>query len=292
MKTLEFEWLILEFFDKLETDFMNLINWFITELFGSLLLVVILMMFYWTIDKEKGKRIAFSFATTMCFNNLIKGLVNRPRPFAERPNLRKLNVAKDGATGSSFPSGHTMNSTSLYSGIFYTLKNKKSLSIKIILVIIMVLVGITRIYLGVHFPTDVIAGFILGLIITISLMYIQERFFKYNKIVYLVTLIFFLPCIFFNRFGRDFIKAYGILVGFVIGNLLEEKFINFDTNVNIKNKILRIVVGILIVGITYLTYSFVPDAIHNNLVFTYLMHVLIMFNGIFTTPFVFKKIIK
>ena len=77
------------------------------------------MIVYWVLNKEKGLMIAYNLFLAMLLNNLLKGLIMRKRPFenAGYEHLRKLDVAKDGATGSSFPSGHAMNSASLYTSL-------------------------------------------------------------------------------------------------------------------------------------------------------------------------------
>lgn len=288
MKTYQFEWIILEFFDQFKSTFLNIVNWFITNTFGSLFLVIFLFTIYWIIDKKVGKRLVFAFIISMCFNNLIKGLVRRQRPFIQRPDLRKLDISADGATGSSFPSGHTMNSTSCYTGIFYSLRKKKFLVLKILLICTILIVGITRLYLGVHYPTDVLTGWILGLAITLIMLYLQEHF--NNKILYLIMILIFIPFPFINNFGRDFVKAYGLLIGFVSGSVLEERFINFNNQTSTKHKILRMIIGILLVALTYLIYSIVPTNVHNHILFTLIMHIFIMFNGIFTAPLLFNKI--
>jgi len=91
-------------------------------------------------------------------NFLIKALVNRTRP---------LDYFLVDQSGLSFPSGHSMVTMSLYMSIAYLIsnrypENKRTIySISMILIFIM---GFSRLYLGVHWPTDVIGGFIIGFI--------------------------------------------------------------------------------------------------------------------------------
>lgn len=99
MKTLDFEWKILEWFDRFESDLLNRCNQYISLILGSIGLIVILMIVYWTLNKEKGLIIAYNLFLAMLVNNLLKGLIMRKRPFenAGYEHLRKLDVAKDGA---------------------------------------------------------------------------------------------------------------------------------------------------------------------------------------------------
>ena len=98
------------------------------------------------------------------FNFLTKNIVLRSRP----NHLRLIEE-----TGYSFPSGHAMGSIAFYGFIIYLLsKSKINKNLKIFLSVIIgltiFLIGISRIYVGVHYPSDVIGGFLLGYIILIS----------------------------------------------------------------------------------------------------------------------------
>lgn len=93
-------------------------------------------------------------------NMFIKLLINRPRP-----NVMRLVYEKE----TSFPSGHAMLSITLYGLLIYFIYSKISKnSVKWILITglssIILLIGISRIYLGVHYATDIIGGYLLGMI--------------------------------------------------------------------------------------------------------------------------------
>lgn len=114
----------------------------------------------------KDKKIAFSIPINLMvitgLNLLLKNIVERPRPEGYRLITE---------TGYSFPSGHSMISAAFYGLIIYFIwKNVKDKKLKYIscalLGILIVLIGISRIYLGVHYASDVIGGF------TISIVYL------------------------------------------------------------------------------------------------------------------------
>lgn len=105
---------------------------------------------------------------------ILKNIVQRPRPPIEERLIAE--------TGYSFPSGHSTNNMAFYAFAIYliytNIENKKIRNILcVILGIIPILIGFSRIYLRVHYPSDVIAGFALGFVL--ALMFIS---FIYKRI--------------------------------------------------------------------------------------------------------------
>ena len=159
-----FELDILRFFRKISTSFTDAILEFITIFGEQIIIVAILAFFYFAYNKNLGKKIAYTLFTSLSLNGAIKGVVSRPRPFVLDPLLGAERV--ETATGFSFPSGHTQaSSTFFYTTAFYF---KKKL-LWIFCIVITILIGFSRIGLGVHYPTDVIVGMILGILCAIFL---------------------------------------------------------------------------------------------------------------------------
>lgn len=108
--------------------------------------------------KHEAKLFGFILAMGFLINTFLKILIGRPRP-ESAPLIIEQSY--------SFPSGHSMNSLVFYATIAYFIfrftRNKKlSLFISTICISLIILIGISRIYLGVHYPSDVLAGFIAG----------------------------------------------------------------------------------------------------------------------------------
>lgn len=122
--------------------------------------------------RKTGIGIMFALVLGVIIGNLfLKNIVTRIRPFdlVEGINLL-INAPKD----FSFPSGHTLSSISSATVIF--MNNKK---IGIYFLILAVLIAFSRLYLYVHFPSDVIGGAVLGVIIGIFSVYLSNKIKKY-----------------------------------------------------------------------------------------------------------------
>lgn len=130
---------------------------------GTFLLPLVAIAFIYTLLKKKNyisKLLILSSLGSWGLNYILKLLIKRTRPL-------EFFLVEQG--GLSYPSGHSMVSMSMYLTIAYLLcKNdkfddKKKL-IYLLAITIVVLMGISRMYLGVHWPTDIIGGFIIGYI--------------------------------------------------------------------------------------------------------------------------------
>lgn len=153
---------IIGFQNKTLTSIMKVITSFANPLTIVSLCLISLLSLIWKY-KTSIYLIIITIISTV-FNFLTKNIVLRNRP----NHLRLIEE-----TGYSFPSGHAMGSIVFYGFIIFLLsKSKINKNLKIFLSVIIgltiFLIGISRIYVGVHYPSDIIGGFLLGYIILIS----------------------------------------------------------------------------------------------------------------------------
>ena len=136
----------------------------ITTLGEETALLVIALIFFWCVDKRRGYYLLFTcFTGTICIQ-VLKMIFRIPRPWVLDPNFTIVESAREAATGYSFPSGHTQCAAGLWGGIARSAKKR---AVQIGGVALVLLVGLSRMYLGVHTPLDV--GFSL-LFLGLSLM--------------------------------------------------------------------------------------------------------------------------
>lgn len=142
------------------SDFATPIAKFITNFGGAIFLVIATITLFIVIRNKKiGISILSNLAIVTVLNQLIKRILQRPRPTEYR-------IIEE--TGYSFPSGHSMVSMAFYGYFIYLIykyvKNKYVKWISIILLSLLIcLIGISRIYLGVHYTSDVLGGFLISI---------------------------------------------------------------------------------------------------------------------------------
>lgn len=151
------------------TNIVRSITFLCSEIFMIALAIVILLLL-----KNKGisLRLVLNMAGAAVLNKIVKAIFARPRP---------IGISLVEESGYSFPSGHSMISFAFYGYVVYLIYTKvqnkwiKWISI-ISLSLLIPLIGISRVYLGVHFGSDVIGGFILGLIyLMLFIKYVKEK---------------------------------------------------------------------------------------------------------------------
>ncbi len=292
-----FEWNILEWLNKCDLTIIDYFFYFISQLGGSIGILILMTIIYWCINKEKGVKVGYISVLGINLNGIFKSLFLAKRPFQYlgKEHLRKLEGSSlsDGASGTSFPSGHSQNTATLYSSIVRYFKKNWVI---IISVLMMILVPLSRVYLGVHFPGDVVVGTTLGIITTIIFGFIIDKFYHKKFLVFIITASCLSPFLFLPNMGKDFYKGMGILCGFILGIYLEEKYVNFEVANGVKINIIRYLFGGAVMLITYLGAHLINhlDVVLENefLLRTsnLITHCIIAVVAIYFVPYLFKKI--
>ena len=142
------------------SDFATPIAKIITNFGGAIFLIATTVVLFILIKNKKiGIAIATNLVLVALLNQLLKNILQRPRPTEYR-------IIQE--TGYSFPSGHSMASMAFYGYLIYLIykyvENKNTKWILIMLLSILICsIGISRIYLGVHYTSDVLGGFLISI---------------------------------------------------------------------------------------------------------------------------------
>ncbi len=209
-------------------------------------MVAVLGILYWGIDKKLGRRLGFNMLVSLTWCPMIKGAVQRLRPyFVEGTDVKLLRAVDPdadiydvAAQGYSFPSGHSANSVTVFGTVA---REWKKPVFTVLAFVVPFLVGFSRVAVGAHFPTDVLAGWAIGLLIIFFVPWL-EKICKSRWLFYAILLASAFPGFFFCT-SHDFFNGYGMLIGFIAGYEFERKFVNFENTRNVIRIILRVLVG-------------------------------------------------
>ncbi len=167
----EMDFAVLDLIQRIRCPVLDAVMSAVTRLGDGGILAVILAVVL--MISKKYRRIGFTlaFAIILCFiagNLLLKELVARPRPFVQRPDIRLIIPPP---SGYSFPSGHSYYSFA----IAFVLAKRLERTAPYVF-ILAALIAFSRLYLYVHFPTDVLTGVLLGIIIgSVSCAVVGEK---------------------------------------------------------------------------------------------------------------------
>lgn len=269
---------ILRHIQSIANPFFDFLFQLITICGEQIVLISIISIIYWALDKKFGEYIAYSVLTSVLLNNAIKDIFKMKRPIGEE-GIRTLR--EQTATGYSFPSGHTQGASSFYGAMAIYLKKRV---MYIIATVMIILIGFSRLYLGVHYPKDVIVGGILGVLTSLICYKLYNRV-ENKMLLYVITFAIFIPALTFAH-SADFIKGMGTYLGFIIGIYIEKKYVNFSTEGSTGNKIIRVLLGIVILLVLQLGLKVL---LPSGRVFSFIRYVLISLVGIGVYPMAFKK---
>ncbi len=278
---------IVRFFYNIDLKIFDFLFKFFT-LFGEAFVIVLFVaIIYLCIDKKQGERFAFNLLFSIGLNGLIKGIIDRPRPYEKYSDITPKNSFLGKThTGASFPSGHTQSaSTFFYTGASIIKKNY----LYVVATILVSLVAISRLYMGVHYFTDVLVGFLLGGIIVFISNIIFDKFYDKKYLLYtifgivLVSLSFLVK----ERTISDYIKTIGIYFGFIFGTYIENKYINLKMPKSVFKKVLRIIIGALIIGVIYIGLKLIPI---NLIIYDGIRYFIVGFSCFTLLPIILKKI--
>lgn len=282
------ETVILRFFENLRcsagTFFAGAFS-----LFGeTLILVALISVVYWLVDKRLGEQLVLVSFSSMSVNAFLKGVVSRPRPYAkgvvsrveiDTPFLSTMSLENN----MSFPSGHSQMSA----GLFFTSAFRiRKVWAWILAPVFLFLVMCSRLYLGVHYPTDVLAGAALGIAFAClwefiyQKLYVRRFFFAAAFALLSLILLAVAP-------NKSLAELSGCMCAAALALPIEHKYIGFKIEKGALKKLFRMLVGFACVGVVFAIFAALPWAF---LWIKWLKYFLLVLSAALLAPFVFKKL--
>ena len=228
--------------------------------------LVLLAIVYWCVHKELGTYLMMGWSGNRLVNGALKVTACVYRPWIRDARIIPYGDSMTTATGYSFPSGHTMNAGTVFGGV--AVRKGTPRMLRVLLWITVALVAFSRIFLSVHTPQDILVGFaasILVMWLTGKLMTWIANHPEKDWIVVVVGIgLSALLAVYAAvkpypadydangklivdgaKMANDTFKAVGWTVGFLVGWILERRFVGFSTEVSLYKKLTRAVGGLL-----------------------------------------------
>lgn len=246
----------LRFLEGIRSPLLNDFFQFITYFGQELLIIAFICTLYWCVNKRFAYILGFTYFTAGLCVQTLKITFRIPRPWILDPNFHPVKSAVPAATGYSFPSGHTQGATSLFAPL--ALHTKKR-TVSFLCICTFLLVGFSRMYLGVHTPKDVLVSmgislFFAWLITHFSHVLLDKK--GHQKCIFLcLTSIAILICIYAlfllqsgkisQKYASDCLKACGAGIGFAFGWYIEQNYLAFEVKTkHMYTQFLKVIVGL------------------------------------------------
>ncbi len=237
---------------------------------------------YWCVDKKFGVKLGIVFLLCAYINDYLKHIFETARPAADVVKV----LIKQG--GYAFPSGHSQGAVVFWGVIAWEIKKAWATTLAVVLIL---LIGISRLYLGVHWPIDVAGGWLIGaIIIGVYILYdsqISKREFNIKLLPKIILVL--ISGVFFYFLSPESSVMVGTYVGLAIGYFLEKEYINFTPRSVWWYQILKVVVGIIgVMAIRILVKKFFALMPGDLYIYTGIRYALIGFWIAFAVPVMFR----
>lgn len=249
---------VLYWFEKIRLPGLNELMLALTRLGEETTFLVLALIVFWCVDKKKGYLVMSVGFLSIMANQFMKLLFRVPRPWVLDPGFTILEQAREAAAGYSFPSGHTTVAVAAFVSLGVTARRKIT---AFVCVLLAVLVGVSRMYLGVHTPADVLAGALTSLILILLLQRVPWSDLGMGILVIVMALLALglLAFVTFHPFPADMdaqnlesgVKNAYTMIGCMAGVLVvyhgEKKYVNFTTLAVWWAQILKVILGLTLV---------------------------------------------
>jgi membrane-associated phospholipid phosphatase len=244
---------ILFFFQNISSGFLDMLFELITFFGEQEVFIAIICYIFWNISRKKGISLGIVLLSSAALNEGIKLIIKAPRPFQVLEGIEGKRLGT--AEGYAFPSGHTQNSTAFYTSMAFIVRKKRYTLAAIILSL---LIGISRIYLGVHWPIDAAAGFILGIFIAALLYPLILKWISNDKTLKLITIglgavtltasltlaILETSAILPSEIYSNLMKSTALFSGLLFASYFSEIHSKFSNEGTFSLKIVRYIIGL------------------------------------------------
>lgn len=228
---------------------LDTIMGYVTDLGSTKFYLVAVPIIYWCINRRAGYIIGMTVLAGGVATDLTKAAINAPRPFQVDTSITTSEHFLETAIGTGMPSGHSFNSMGFWLASLLHARRGWFTALSAMLIL---LIGFTRMYGGVHFPLQVLWGWAGGAVLAIAVGQLAEYVEKYVKgglanlaltLAGLVLIAYtFLPGL-SSEAGEDFVGLTGIIGGMSLGYYMHVKFVRTSAAGPVHKQAIKLVVG-------------------------------------------------
>jgi len=289
---------VIVWVQAMSNPFFNAVFKALTFLGNEEFYLLALPILYWCVNREIGVALGYLSLLSAWVNDVVKYLFKIPRPGAFDVRIRVLTEE----IGPSFPSGHAQNAVANWGYLAYRFRNWVFTLIAVLLILG---IGLSRVVLGVHFPQDVIGGWLIGLVLLLIYVWVEpptERWLARQKVATQIVLAVGAPVllIFLHPADTDglypaagSITPMSALAGLGLGIIMERQTVRFRVNGPLWWRGLRFLVGMAVVGVVYLgPRLLLPEGMAYGLEATirFFRYALVGWAVIFLCPWLFVRL--
>jgi len=291
---------ILAWIAEHRTDWLTSLMSAVTFAGSEIFLIGIVCILYWCISRKTGDRMLLTLFSGIVVNQYLKVIFCVPRPWVRSERVKVVPSAIEDATGYSFPSGHTANAVSNFGSISRIDRMKKY---GWIFWGIAILIGFSRMYLGVHTPQDVLVSLVLGAILIFLMEKLNDALQKKPSLDIVISIAgialgvglclfaYFRPYPDENglKISFDTFKLAGASVGIMIGWVLERRTVKFEIPKEFLKKALRFIGGLLLVLLIMKGLKIALNSLFGELAGSFIRYFLVGIVATYVWPMIFHK---
>ncbi|MGV9171471.1 MAG: phosphatase PAP2 family protein [Promethearchaeia archaeon] len=276
----------------------------------SIFFVLFVAILFFIYDKKFAKNLGLILLFSVYINGLFKDVFK-----LGRPSTNFINGAVE--KGYGFPSGHSQNAVAFWGYIGHKVNKKTKMPyiVPIAFSILIFFIAVSRLVIGVHFLEDIVGGLLIGIGVFLLFVYLEPLITpKFNKlslsmrillVVIASVLLFLLGTLLFPYAGFGSVEAPhpwadaggyaqvgGAILGIGVGYLLEAEKVKYKPgDLNISQKVLNLIIGLLITILAYIGLGLLTG-IFSSVIYRFIRYAIVTFLVSFVIPLIFTKIQK
>lgn len=258
--------LLLQNLREMLGGFLNSFFTFVTNVAVDYYVALPALMIFWAVDKRKGAQVLGTWGTSLLGGAVLKTTFCVYRPWIRDARIQPVPEAMAGATGYSFPSGHSCSSGGFYFGVAAAYRQHKALVRFCVGMVLLTM--FSRLYVGVHTPQDVLVGASVALLAAVlvnkGMAWVDENPEKDWVILAWAAVIFAAALLYIRlkhypetyvdgqllvdpkKMTVDGFKDPGRGFGILLGWFLERRYVRFSVEGSPVQKVVRCAVGALL----------------------------------------------